>query len=179
MKSSYLYRALGCGVQAGARKKLCSSSQGLRRICPAQSPEVQRSHPFPHHFTATQRTWHGAPPRTNALPPLPTGLQRRPTSLLLPQANLPGQAWGAIFSQEGSEIESETCGKGRVWERGRRETWSLLAQSLLWLCVYHDHTLTDSERSHLRVPPRSPMMLGRMAGPLSGCGIAGKCGAGN
>ena len=51
--------------------------------------------------------------------------------------------------------------------------------SLLWLWVYHDHTLTDSERSHLRVPPRSPMMLGRMAGPLSGCGIAGKRGAGN
>lgn len=40
------------------------------------------------------------------------------------------------------------------------------------------HPLTGSE-SHLRVPPRRPMMQGRMAGLLRRCTVTGKRGAGS
>lgn len=72
--------------QPGTQKDLpCPKSRS-----PAFPPLLSPLHSLP-------RTWHRAPPRTNTLPPLPTGLQRRPRSLLLPEANLPPQAW-ELFS---------------------------------------------------------------------------------
>lgn len=144
--------------QPGPQKDLpCPKSRS-----PAFSPLLTTSQPLRGPGTEPH------PGQTPSLP-LPAGLQRRPVSLLLPQANLSPQAWGAIFSQ-GSEI----CGKGRVWLRVRSKTWSLRAQSLPWLCLCYDHLLTGSERVTLRCL----MMQGRMAGLLSGCGVTGKRRAG-
>lgn len=159
-----------------------NSVQAARDSEGSALPKVQKSSvPTPSLTTSQPPRGPGMEPHPGQTPSL-RRLQvfkddQRPSSFPKPTSQAkPGE----LFSpKKGVRLNLETCGKGRVWERGRRKTWSLLAQSLLWLCVYHDHTLTDSERSHLRVPPRSPMMLGRMAGPLSGCGIAGKRGAGS
>lgn len=64
------------------------SSQALTRICPAQSPEVQRFHPFSQHFTATQRTWHRALLRANTLP-LSTYRPSEATNVPLPSPSQP------------------------------------------------------------------------------------------
>lgn len=94
------------------------SSQVLARNCPAQSPEVQPSHPFSHHFTATQRTWHRALLRTNTLPLSTSGLQRRPVSLFLQEANLPSQATGSSFlPKKGMRLDLRSAARG-VSEKG-------------------------------------------------------------
>lgn len=101
-------------------------------------PKVQKSSvSTPSLNTSQPPRGPGTEPYSGQTPSLslPTGLQRRPMSLFLPQANLPSQATRAIFYQEGNETESETRGKGRVWERVRRQTWSLMTHSLSWLCL--------------------------------------------
>lgn len=149
-------RALGCGTQARARKKLFRT-QGLRRSCPAQSPEVQRSHPFSGHFTEDLA-------QSLSLP-LPAGFQRRPTSLLLPQANLSPRP-AELFSPQGLRPDLRPAargvsGSGGGGGGGPAHSGSVTSVALL----SYVHPLTGSE-SHLRVPPRRPVVQGGRAGPL-------------
>lgn len=98
------------------------SSQGLTGVCPAQSPEVQCPHPFSHHFTASQRTWHRAPPRTNTLP-LPAFFKvfkdsQRPSSFPKPTSQpRPGE----LFSpKKGARRDLKPAARGGSWERMKR-----------------------------------------------------------
>lgn len=96
-------RVLGCGAQAGARKKLYSAARDSKG---SALPKVQKSSvPTPSLTTSQTHRGPDTEPHPGQTPSLAllTGLQRRPTSLLLPQVNLTSQAWGAIFSQERSE----------------------------------------------------------------------------
>lgn len=82
------------------------SSQVLTRIHPAQSPEVQRFHPFSHHFTATQRTWHRALLGANTLP-LSTYRPSEATNVPLPspsQPPIPGHKSYLLPRREGDLI---------------------------------------------------------------------------
>lgn len=57
-----------------------------------------------------ERTWHGAPPWANTLPPLPTDLPRRPACRPSPPATLP-RGVPALRPREGA-IASATRGRG-------------------------------------------------------------------
>lgn len=162
--------ARGCGTQAGAGKKETPfSSQGLRRICPAQSPEVQRFYPFSRHFTATQRTWLRAAPRTNTLPPAAKATGVPPPS---PSQSLSHPAPGELFSPKkgvsldlGPDPREEAC-LVESKEEGRPAPSRL---SHFHGCVLGSPANRLSER-HPKVPPRGLMTQGsvRSAEQLQG-----------